>query len=213
MQIILASTSARRRELLALLQLPFGTVDPLFEERLRPDLDPAAQAAVFAERKAQSCAGRFPDSLVIGSDTLIALGSEAIGKPRDLDEARAVLRRLRGRLHVIYTAVTLIQRSRDLGDLIVEPVRVWMRLLSDEEIDGYLRTGEPMGKAGAYAIQGVGGGLIDRIEGDYTAAVGLPLRRLADLLGRRGVHLPVDVEELYRIRPYSNWNRFASSPP
>lgn len=213
MRIILASTSPRRKDLLTLLQIPFGAIDPLFEEERRPDLSPEAQAGLFAERKAQSGADRFPDSLVIGSDTLIALGSEVLGKPRDLEEAGVMLRRLRGRTHMIHTAVALVQRSRGLCDLVVEPVRVRMRPLSDEEIEGYLRTGEPMGKAGAYAIQGAGGGLIDRIEGDYTAAVGLPLRRVAELLRRRGVRLPMDVEELYRATPYSNWGRFASSPP
>jgi len=209
MRLVLASTSPRRKELLALLQVPFEVVDPTSPEQLSRDHPPETQAQLFAERKARSCADRFPDRLVLGSDTLIAVGSDVMGKPSDLTEAGAMLRRLRGREHVIYTSVALFRKADGIQDVAVETVRVWMKNFSDAEVEEYLRTGESMGKAGAYSIQGRGGRLIDRIAGDYTAAVGLPLRLVADLLRKRGVSLPIDVEMLYRTKPYPNWDLFA----
>lgn len=208
MRIILASTSPRRKELFELLQIPFEVVEPAFQEQLRRDLPPDQQARLFAEAKARSCADRFPDSLVIGSDTLIAVDRDVLGKPTDRAEAGTMLRRLRGREHLIYTAVALVQKTAGIQDLVVETVRVRMRPLTDDEVEDYLRTGEGIGKAGAYAIQGSGGRIIEKIEGDYPAAVGLPLRRVAQVLQRRGVRLPIDVETLYRTKPYPNWERF-----
>jgi septum formation protein len=217
MRLILASSSPRRHALLSLLQVSFDIVEPDDVEQPRPHLDPAALATLYAERKARSCADRFPGCLVLGSDTLIALEdrrdstprTEVLGKPADLAEARAMLRRLRGQEHVIHTAVALICQRDGVADRASEQVRVWMRQVSDTEIEAYLRTEESLGKAGAYSIQGEGARLIAGIQGDFTAAVGLPLRLVADLLQQRGVRLSVDVEALYRARPYPNWDRFA----
>ncbi len=218
MRLIVASSSPRRHALLSLLQIPFDIVEPDDVEEPYPDLGPAALAALYAERKARSCAERFPDCLVLGSDTLIALEdtrdsarwTEVLGKPVDLAEARAVLRRLRGQEHVIHTAVALICHRDRIVDLVSEQVRVWMRQVSDAEVEAYLRTEESLGKAGAYSIQGEGARLIDRIQGDFTAAVGLPLRLVAALLHRRGVRLPVEVGALYREKPFPNWARFST---
>lgn len=209
MRIILASTSPRRKDLFELLQIPFEVIEPAYRERLCRALPPDQQARLFAEAKARSCADRFPDSLVIGSDTLIAVDGDVLGKPVDRVEARIMLRRLRGREHLIYTAVALVQKTTGVQDVVVETVRVWMKPLTDDEVEGYLQTGEGIGKAGAYAIQGSGGRLIEKIEGDYPAAVGLPLRRVALLLQQRGVRLPIDVEMLYWTKPYPNWERFS----
>jgi len=207
MRLILASTSPRRRDLFALLQIPFEVVAPPFQEQIRQECSAAEEAQRFALGKARSCAQHDPDSLVLGSDTLISVGTDVLGKPADLEEARATLQRLRGREHVIHTAVAICRRRDDLQDLALETVRVWMNNQSDAEVEAYLQTQEWMGKAGAYSIQGSGSRVIARIEGDYTAAVGLPLRLVARMLRLRGVDVP-DIRELYQTRPYPNWAMF-----
>lgn len=209
MRLILASTSPRRKDLFALLQIRFEVVAPLFQEQIRQGCSASEQAQRFALGKAQSYVQHFADSLVVAGDTLISLGSDVLGKPNDLEEARATLQRLRGREHVIHTAVAICQMPGDLQDLAVESVRVWMHKLNDAEVDAYLRTNEWKGKAGGYSIQDSGSRLIARIEGDYTAAVGLPLRLVARLLENRGVKMPVDVGQLYKTKPYPNWDRFS----
>ncbi|MEW6248001.1 MAG: Maf family protein [Nitrospirota bacterium] len=209
MPLILASTSPRRAELLSLLQVPFKVEPPSFQEHVRLGVRAEAMAKEFARGKAQACAVRFSDSLVLGCDTLIDLDGAVLGKPVDLPEARAMLRRLSGREHVIHTAVACRRLCDGVDEVVETSVRVWMRNFGAEEIERYLDTGESLGKAGAYSIQGEGSRLIAEISGDYTAAVGLPLRLVADRLGAYGVEVPVDVEILYRTKPYPNWGRFA----
>ncbi len=208
MPLVLASTSPRRKELLALLQLPFEVADPEYNELIHAEVPPEAQAWTFALGKAQSCARRHAGSLVLGSDTLIAVGETVLGKPADRAQANAMLRRLRGRDHRIFTAVALYDPARNVQDVAVEIVQVTMKPFSDAELEAYLATEEWRGKAGAYSIQGQGGSLIERIEGDFTAAVGLPLRLTASLLAKHGLSVPVDVEQLYRAKPYPNWSSF-----
>lgn len=213
MRLILASTSPRRKDLLSLLRIPFEVADPTFVETIQRGVDPAEQARFFAEQKARSCTERFPDALVLASDTLISVDREILGKPTDHAEAAAMLRQLRGRDHRIYTAVALCRKTDGVLDVAVEQVRVWMRDFSEAEAEAYVRSGEGMGKAGAYSIQGLGGTLVSRIEGDYPAVVGLPLRLVATLLQRQGVRLPISIEEVYRRVPYPNWERFTPSHP
>jgi septum formation protein len=210
MRLVLASTSPRRHELLTLLGLPFEVVAPPFVEEVMPHLPADRQAAAFASGKAQSCAAHYPDGLVIGSDTLISLGSEVLGKPFNLADAESMLRRMAGQTHKIYTAVALVRHDDGLCDVQVATVHVTMKAFGKEALAAYLRTGESLGKAGAYSIQGAGGALIEQIEGDYTAAVGLPLRMVAGMLHRREMICPVDVDQLYALRPYPNWTRFGS---
>lgn len=207
MRLILASTSPRRKDLFALLQIPFEVVAPPFQEQICQGCSAAEQAQRFASGKARSCAQHYPDSLVLGSDTLISVGTDVLGKPADLVEARATLQRLRGREHMIHTAVAICRKRDNLQDLAVETVRVWMHYLSDAEVEAYLQTDEWMGKAGAYSIQDSGSRLIARIEGDYTAAVGLPLRLVVHLLRMHGVAVP-DIQRLYQTKPYPNWAKF-----
>jgi septum formation protein len=210
MRLILASISPRRRDLLALLNIPFETVAPSYVERLSPHLAPAEQARVFAEGKARSCQDQFADGVIIGCDTLIELESEALGKPRDGQDAARMLQRLSGRPHVIHTGIAVVSTSTDRLETAVESVHVWFKRLSATDISAYVATGESLGKAGAYGIQGGGAQLIERIEGDYTAAVGLPLKMLAELLGRFDVNIPVDLKNLYQQKSYPNWRRFTS---
>lgn len=208
MRLILASTSPRRKELLTLLGLPFEVVAPAFIEHVVPQLSADRQAAEFAVGKAGSCAAQFPEAVIVGSDTLISLGTEVLGKPLDLADAEAMLRMMAGKTHTIFTAVALAGYDLGFCDARIATVQVTMKAFDDTVLADYLRTEESLGKAGAYSIQGAGGALIDRIEGDYTAAVGLPLRMVADLLHRRGMSCPVDVETLYALKPYPNWRQF-----
>lgn len=208
MRVILASTSPRRHELLTLLGVPFDVVAPLFIEQVRPDLSAEEQAVEFAAGKAKSCLSSCPDALILGSDTLINVGAEVLGKPVDVAGAERMLRRLAGQTHRIVTAVALAGPQPDRCDVRLAEVLVTMKPLNEAAVSAYLRTGESLGKAGAYSIQGGGAALIERIEGDFTAAVGLPLRLVAEMLQRRGLSCPVDIDQLYARRPYPNWDRF-----
>jgi septum formation protein len=208
MRLILASTSPRRKELLTLLGLRFDIVAPPFVEQVVPNRSAEQQAVAFAVGKAKSCIELCPDALILGSDTLISLGSEVLGKPADSADAESMLRRMAGQTHKIFTAVALVGSGPDLYEVRVARVSVTMKALNEEALSAYLRTGDSLGKAGAYSIQGGGAELIERIEGDYTAAVGLPIRIVADMLRRRGMPCPVDVDRLYAHKPYPNWARF-----
>lgn len=212
MRLILASTSPRRHELLALLHVPFEIVAPTYVERVNPHHSPADQARLFAEGKARSCHDLFADSFIIGCDTLIDLDSNVVGKPTDSADAARMLQRLSGRQHLIHTAVTVISTSTGKLQSAVESVQVWFKHLSSSDVDTYVATGESLGKAGAYGIQGSGAELIERIEGDYTAAVGLPLNSLARLLRQFGMIVPIDLNNLYQQKAYPNWSRFPSTP-
>jgi septum formation protein len=205
MKLILASTSPRRREILALLGLPFDVIQPDFEEMLSSQCSIEEEVMEFATGKATSVARRHPEAIVIGSDTMISLDHEKIGKPRDLPDARAMLNKLAGRTHSIYTGVRIIDGSVGPGLTALEKVTVKMRDFSDAKIQDYLACGESLDKAGSYSIQGKGRELIASIEGDYLAAVGLPLKSIADYLKERGIAVPVDVDTLYENKSILNW--------
>lgn len=210
MQLVLASTSPRRRELLALLEVSFEVTPPAFQEHLLAGLSPREQVEYFALEKARSIADRRPGDLVLGSDTVIELDGCLLGKPRDRDEAREMLTALAGRPHEVHTAVALCHRRRAVESVEVATATVWMYADVEGTIERYLVTGESLGKAGAYSIQGAGGDLVERIEGDFTTVVGLPLTIVARLLGSVGHPVPRSVAEIYREKPYPNWSRFAS---
>jgi septum formation protein len=208
MGIILASTSARRREILALLGISFEVIAPAFDERVSAHLAIEEEVLDFALGKARSVARRHPQSIVIGSDTMISVEGQKIGKPADISDATRILRELAGKVHRIHTSVAIIDGSGGPGLEVVEQVSVRMRPYLDEDIEDYLACGESFDKAGAYSIQGEGRGLIDSIEGDFLAAVGLPLKPIAGYLASREICLPVDVERLYAEKRYLNWREF-----
>lgn len=208
MSIILASTSPRRRELLALLGIAFEVIPPMVEEIPSPGLSPREQAKQFSLDKALSIARRHPDNLVLGGDTVIEIDGTLVGKPQDLDDAGTMLRRLRGRNHHVHTAIALIHEAAYVTVVHVETALVRMTPFTDQELRRYLETGESLGKAGAYSIQGEAARFIEKIEGDYPTIVGLPLRQTADLLEQQGVVLATPVEEIYRLKPYANWKAF-----
>jgi len=209
MSLILASTSPRRRELLALLGIPFGVKSPSFEERLVLGRIGLEQVQSFAQGKAQSVARQEPEAIVLGSDTVIELDHDVLGKPADLMEARAMLRCLAGRDHHVHTAVALVCSSRALDVVAPSTAVVRMKPFDERVHERYLATGESLGKAGAYSIQGEGGDLVDSIDGDFPTVVGLPLRLVVQLLTQADVRVPVDLGELYATKPYANWARFS----
>lgn len=186
MRLILASVSPRRRELLARLGIPFEVRPSGFEETLIPGLPAAALAATLARGKTRDVAARLRaegegPALVLGADTLVVLDGQPMGKPASRDEAGRMLRALRDRTHEVVTAVALEgPGGREASDVVTSRVR--MRAYDDREIEAYVATGEPDDKAGAYAVQGLGGRLVDYVEGCYTNVVGLPLRTTARLL-------------------------------
>jgi septum formation protein len=206
MRIILASTSPRRREILALLGLPFEVIEPDFEERISADISIEREVLAFAAGKARSVAAHHQASIVIGSDTMIGLDGHKIGKPSDLDDAKRILRALSGKRHRIYTGVSVMDGESGLN--LVEQVLVDMRPYTESEIDDYLACGESLDKAGAYSIQGRGAELIAAIRGDYLAAVGLPLRPIADYLMSHSVQYPLDLDQFYANKAFLNWQRF-----
>lgn len=208
MRLILASTSPRRREILALLGVPFEIVAPEFDELVAPDSSIQEEVLDFAVGKANSVAMAHPDSIIIGSDTMICLDGEKIGKPSDQADARRILGLLSGKRHRIYTSVAIIDGSGGPGSRKVEMVDVDMRSFNSEDIDRYLAAEESMDKAGAYSIQGAGRSLITAMRGDYLAAVGMPLKPIADYLKTRGVKAKRDADEIYRNKAFENWRTF-----
>jgi nucleoside triphosphate pyrophosphatase len=181
--VILASASPRRRELLRLVGIEHVVMPADIDETQVPGEAPA----VHAERLAREKAGAIQrdDAVVIGSDTIVVVDGDVLGKPGDYDEAAAMLRRLSGRSHVVMTGVAVAWRGRMSSG--VEEVGVTFRALSDDEIRRYIETGEPMDKAGAYGIQGFGATIVDRVDGDYFAVMGLPLNRLVRLCRSLGL--------------------------
>jgi len=208
MQIVLASTSPRRRELLGLLGLPFHIVPPTYQEIFSLHLSPIEQTRQLALGKAQSVASQHPQDLVIGSDTVIEIDGRLLGKPENMKEAETMLRQLRDRRHQVHTGVAVIHQATNIYMDFVETAQVWIKSFNETTLNSYLDTKESMGKAGAYSIQGEGAQLIEKIEGDYPTVVGLPLWRTAKILERFGINLPTPIEKIYQIKPYANWKDF-----
>lgn len=182
-QVILASSSPRRRELLRLIGVPHEVRPADIDESYRPGESPRAHAERLAREKASAIDA--PDAVVIGSDTIVVVDGDVLGKPRDRAQAAEMLRRLSGRSHVVMTGVAVWWRGR--LESTVEEVAVTFRDLTDREIDRYIDTGEPMDKAGAYGIQGYGATIVERVEGDYFAVMGLALNQLVGLMRRVGL--------------------------
>jgi septum formation protein len=207
MRLILASTSPRRKEILALLGIPFDVVAPRVEERFDRTRSAMEETRHWAAEKVRSVAKGHPDATVIGSDTLIEFDDAKIGKPNDHDDALDILQRLAGREHTVVSSVCVFG-SKKIERIETEEVRVRMRRLPDDLLARYAFSDDPLDKAGAYAVQGDGEKLIERIAGDYLAVVGLPLRLVVRLLREEGIVLRADVEAIYRDRNFLNWRRF-----
>lgn len=188
MELILASGSPRRRELLERVGLTDFAVCPAdIDEIVPPGLTPDRVVMALSAQKAQWVANAHPGALVIAADTVVSVDGDILGKPKSADDARAILRRLSGRSHRVYTGITLQQGARTATEC--ECTQVHFRHLGAEEIDAYIASGEPMDKAGAYGVQGLGALFVTGIEGDYYNVMGLPLCRLGRLFEKFGVKL------------------------
>jgi len=184
--VVLASQSPRRRQLLSLIGIAHDVRPANIDERYFAGEEPRAHALRLARGKAEAIAAT--GAVTIASDTIVVVDGDVLGKPADAGEAAHMLRRLSGRAHTVITAVAVRWRDRLLAD--AEEVTVTFRTLSDAEIAGYIATGEPMDKAGAYGIQGYGATIVERVDGDYFAVMGLPLNRLTRLLESLGLEYP-----------------------
>ncbi len=181
--LILASRSPRRRKLLAQLGLDFEVHPSDLDETAMNHRLPEQLVEQLALEKARAVATRFPEALTLGADTTVVLDGDVLNKPADEAEARAMLRRLSGRTHTVYTGVALVHPASRREVVDYEATQVTFAPLTDAEIDAYVATGSPLDKAGAYGIQDdYGAVFIRRIEGDYYNVVGLPLHRLYRML-------------------------------
>lgn len=185
-RLVLASASPRRSELLRAVGLAFDVAPAGIDERVAEGERAAVAAVRLAEQKARHAAARHPGRPVLGADTVVDAGGELLGKPADADEARAMLRALSGRWHEVVTGIALVVPGAGAATSCAV-TRVKFAELSDDEIERYVRGGEPFGKAGAYAIQGAGGWFVEEIRGSASNVIGLPLDRVRLLLRTAGI--------------------------
>ncbi len=188
-EIILASTSPRRKQILEDLGLPFECIPPGIDEEAvvrGTELTPADGTLVLARAKARKVSNREGRGLVIGADTVVVDGSCVLGKPRDEEDARRMLRRLSGSLHTVMTAVVVVDARRGCEVAEVCQTEVKMKSLSPEVVEAYIATGECWDKAGSYAIQGRGGLLVEKIRGSHFCVVGFPIHILDRLFAHLG---------------------------
>jgi septum formation protein len=184
MNLVLASQSPRRRELLGVLGIPFTVMHASIDETPQPAEQPKAYVIRVAREKANVVASRTVNSVILSADTDVAIDSEILGKPATADDAVRMLKKLSGRCHSVFTAVCIVNQEK--GETLegLDETKVWFDKLSDEQIRDYVRRENVMDKAGAYAIQGYAGIYIPRIEGNYFNVMGLPLPLVNQLLCR-----------------------------
>lgn len=184
-KVVLASSSPRRTNLLELIGIKHDVRPADVDESMQAGENPSEYAERLAREKAEAIAGDGTE-VVIGADTVVVIDGRVLGKPVNDQQAAAMLESLGGRTHTVVTAVAVVVDGRTSSG--VEEVVVTFRRLTSDEIKSYVATGEPMDKAGAYGIQGFGATIVERIEGDYFAVMGLPLVRMVRLLAERGIH-------------------------
>jgi septum formation protein len=185
--LILASSSPRRKELLENLQITFEVASSNVDESYDPDASPEEIVMELAFRKAQAISDQHPGSFIIGSDTVVVSDGNVLGKPKDKIEAFSMLKSLSGKTHSVFTGVSILAPGEEIKFYVKTDVVFWE--LSDDEINSYISTGEPFDKAGAYGIQGFGSVLVKEISGDYFAVVGLPVSRTVRELRKAGYPL------------------------
>ena len=188
--LILASRSPRRQALLQRLEVDFEIASADIDETQQPGEPPTALVQRLALEKAQAVAARLPGCAVLGADTIVVLEGEVLGKPVDPDEAAAMLRRLRGRPHTVWSAVYACNPALGREATALNESTVWMRRYGDDEIAAYVASGDPMDKAGAYAIQHPGFAPAERVSGCYSGVMGFPLGDVVQVLRAIGVQVP-----------------------
>ncbi|HEY8227995.1 MAG TPA: Maf family protein [Pyrinomonadaceae bacterium] len=180
--LVLASRSPRRAEILAVVGWPFEVVVAGVDESRNNHEDAIAYVERLAESKARAVAVKLPDRLVLGADTTVVVNNQILGQPIDAEDAKRMLTLLNDRWHDVITGVAIISSGREMTCLVRhERTRVRFAKMSDQQIDWYIATGEPMDKAGAYAVQGKAGLFIEEIQGDYFNVVGLPIRLVYEM--------------------------------
>lgn len=189
-ELILASTSPRRKEILSLLGIPFTVIPSNYEEDMTLPLSPEKLVQHLALGKAQAVADPLSDAIVIGSDTFVSCNGKILGKPHTPEKAKAMLRMLSGKKHTLYTGLAIIDTEAKKTITDFTTTDIYFADMTDEDINDYVATKEPLDRAGAYALQEKGALYITRLDGDYFSAIGLPLRLVAKYLKELGVFSP-----------------------
>lgn len=187
--IILASASPRRKAILQNLGLSFTIHPSQVDESFDPTLPPARVVQHLAQQKALGLMDSYQRGLIISADTVVVLDEEILGKPQDGAEARRMLRRLSGKRHTVYSGLAVADAESGQLRVGYRETDVWLRSMTAEEIETYVASGEPLDKAGSYAIQGLGATLVEKINGDYFTVMGLPINLLAQFLHHFGLDL------------------------
>ncbi len=180
--MILASKSPRRKEIFSKLKIPFKTIKSSFEEDMTLDMPPEKLVKFLSHGKAQEVARKYPHHIVIGADTFVVLKNELLGKPRTPQIAKEMLKKISGNVVEIISGITITCHQNKKIVSKATTTKIYIRKLSVSEIDNYIKTGEPLDKAGAFAIQELGATLIKKVEGDYLSAIGLSLFETAKIL-------------------------------
>lgn len=188
-KLVLASSSPRREELLNRLGLNFTIVPSKIDENQFTSLPPGERVVELARAKAEEVVELVEDTIVIAADTAVVYNNKLLGKPADRKNAREMLRELQGDKHTVLTGLAVISTLDGDSFLKCDRAEVYMRRLDEEEITSYVNTGEPLDKAGSYGIQGLGGILIEKINGSYFTVVGLPLHKLAVILKKFSINV------------------------
>lgn len=182
MRIVLASGSPRRQKILSDIGFKFEVAPQEVREEIIPDESPVDHVRRLSREKAEAAAPYFKDHLIIGADTIVVLGDTILGKPETADDARRMLRELSGRTHTVFTGLTLLIPFEGLSRFDYDSSQVTFNDLSPEEIESYISSGEPMDKAGAYGIQGMGSFLVARLSGELDTVIGFPARLFGKML-------------------------------
>jgi len=189
-KLILASASPRREELLMMLGLNFTTVPSKIEEESYHEAQPPEELVQeLARKKVEEVAGLVEDTVIIGADTVLIFNGRILGKPRDQEEACETLTELQGKRHTVFTGIAVYGTINDKLLLDYNRTEVYLRKMDEFEISAYVKTGEPLDKAGAYGIQGIGGVFVEKIEGSYYNVVGLPIDKLVLMLKEFGFNI------------------------
>lgn len=187
--IILASTSPRRKELLEKLKMEFQAVSSNYEEDMNLKLKPLELAKILSAGKAEAVASKYTNHIIIGADTFITLEDELLGKPHTEADTTQMLKRISGKSISVITGFTIIDTSENKKISKAVETKVQIKDLSEEEIAGYVKTREPLDKAGAFAIQGIGAVIVKKIDGDFFNVMGLPLFELSESLKEFGIYI------------------------
>lgn len=181
-KLVLASSSPRRAEILKKAEIDFEVICPKNIDENNISTDPVLHVIELSRKKAESVVEKSKNRLILGADTIVVLRGEILGKPKDKEDAFRILKKLSGKEHTVYTGVTLLDEKDGRALSAYQLTKVKFNQLRDEEIKDYIETGEPLDKAGAYGIQGMGNFLVEKIEGDLDNVIGLPMRKLKELL-------------------------------